>query len=204
MTIVAMSDTHDYEVRNVPEGDVLIHAGDSCLIGSARELHRFIAWFSKLPHKHKVCVAGNHDRIFQLEPALSRVMLGEGITYLEDSMVTIGAFTIYGTPWTPAFNNWAFNLVEDELRLKYARIPQEVPFLILVSHGPPLGVGDGPDGLGSPALAQAVERTQPLLHVFGHIHEGYGVYPGGRTLAVNAALCDANYRLRNAPVVIHL
>ncbi|WP_456833459.1 MFS transporter [Deinococcus sp. UYEF24] len=47
-------------------------------------------------------------------------------------------------------------------------------------------------------------RLQLKLHVFGHIHEGYGVVEAGELTSVNASVLDAEYRLRNAPVVVDL
>ena len=78
---------------------------------------------------------------------------------------------------------------------------------VLITHGPPYGIFDLcpgekgiPEHAGCPALWSAVEKILSIkLHVFGHIHEGYGVleHAGGRT-SVNAAMV---YRgLRRTPV----
>ncbi|KAL9115101.1 MAG: hypothetical protein Q9227_000895 [Pyrenula ochraceoflavens] len=53
---------------------------------------------------------------------------------------------------------------------------------IIVTHGPPMGTldlavgahNDGGAHVGCEALRRAVEQCRPRLHVFGHIHEGYG------------------------------
>ncbi|KAI9371527.1 Metallo-dependent phosphatase-like protein [Aspergillus egyptiacus] len=48
---------------------------------------------------------------------------------------------------------------------------------ILLTHGPPHGILDfvpGAGNVGCESLYRAVERSRPALHVFGHIHEGYG------------------------------
>ncbi|KAK9399488.1 MPPED1: Metallophosphoesterase domain-containing protein 1 [Crotalus adamanteus] len=47
-------------------------------------------------------------------------------------------------------------------------------------------------------------RIQPRLHVFGHIHEGYGVMADGTTTYVNASVCTMNYQPLNPPIVIDL
>ena len=56
LRMVCISDTHS-ETRwlNVPDGDVLIHAGDFTYDGSLRELLKFVEFLKTLPHKHKVC-----------------------------------------------------------------------------------------------------------------------------------------------------
>ena len=37
-------------------------------------------------------------------------MVKNSCTYLEDSSTIVGGYTIYGSPYTPAFCDWAFNL----------------------------------------------------------------------------------------------
>lgn len=48
---------------------------------------------------------------------------------------------------------------------------------ILMTHGPPKGILDGcPQGnVGCRNLLRALRRAKPLMHCFGHIHEGNGV-----------------------------
>jgi predicted phosphohydrolase len=45
----------------VPNGDVLIHAGDLTENSTLSELQAHIDWLSPLPHTHKVVITGNHD-----------------------------------------------------------------------------------------------------------------------------------------------
>jgi len=80
---------------------------------------------------------------------------------------------------------------------------------VLVTHGPPAGVRDRTSArdrthAGCVDLRDAVERIRPALHVFGHIHEGYGVERRDNTLFVNAAVCTLAYRPTNRPVVVDL
>lgn len=64
--VVCISDTHTLEWPNVPDGDLLIHAGDLANDGSAREIQAAIDWLRSLPHKYKVVVGGNHDSYFDV------------------------------------------------------------------------------------------------------------------------------------------
>ena len=68
MRIVAVADTHLFhdETYEVPDGDVFVHAGDMCRRGDLDELREAAAWIHSLPHRHKVIVAGNHDRGLEL------------------------------------------------------------------------------------------------------------------------------------------
>ena len=65
--------------------------------------------------------------------------------------------------------------------------------LILVSHSPPLGIQDS-NGKGNVCgsevlLRHVVERVKPMYHIFGHIHESYGIATNGKTTFANAASC---------------
>ncbi|KAF7128406.1 hypothetical protein CNMCM5793_003136 [Aspergillus hiratsukae] len=52
--VVCISDTHTLEWNEVPDGDLLIHAGDLCNDGSIREIQAAVDWLQTLPHPHKV------------------------------------------------------------------------------------------------------------------------------------------------------
>ncbi|RJF75555.1 hypothetical protein D3875_00445 [Deinococcus cavernae] len=108
-------------------------------------------------------------------------------------------------PVTPFFCNWAFNRHEDEIGRHWAMIPDDVD--VLVTHGPAQGILDRileEEEVGCPQLLRVVERIQPQLHLFGHIHEGYGTEIYGPTRFVNASICTADYEPKNRPVVIDL
>ena len=201
--LVCLSDTHGRHADlDVPEGDVLVHAGDFTARGRERELADFGAWLAAQPHAHKVVVAGNHDFLLEREPQRARALLGD-VHYLFDSGVEVAGLSFWGSPWQPWFHDWAFNLRRGpELEAVWARAPAGVD--VLVTHTPPLGVLDlvarGPR-VGCEALRAALPRIAPRLHVFGHIHEAYGAHPGP-PLSVNACACDLSYRAVNAPVVV--
>ena len=39
----------------------MIHAGDFTRCGHLQEVKEFNNWLGKLPHKHKIVIAGNHE-----------------------------------------------------------------------------------------------------------------------------------------------
>lgn len=103
MRLVIVSDTHGkHGSVAVPEGDVFIHAGDMATIGTLAEIEATGEWLATLPHRHKIAVVGNHDWPFEIAPFTAERALGTGITYLEDSGVTIEGVTFWGSPWQPA------------------------------------------------------------------------------------------------------
>jgi len=218
--VVFISDTHDLHDRMrvpVPDGDILIHAGDATGRGRMHEIAAAGAWLRNLPHKHKIFIAGNHDWLFENNPTLAMSLLNKGIlgegegqiVYLQDSGTEIEGLKIYGSPWQPRFFDWAFNLDRgDAIKAKWDLIPEGLD--ILITHGPPMGIQDqispvlGSDHLGCEELLKAVERVKPKVHVFGHIHGGYGKTQGVDTLFLNAAICDEAYKPIHEPIVIDL
>ena len=112
MRIVALADTHMYhaDLGALPRGDLLIHAGDLLQYGNLEELAEGAAWLKTQPHPHKIFVAGNHDRCFEEQARAARALLAPEVIYLEDSGITLHGVSVWGSPWQPAFNDWAFNL----------------------------------------------------------------------------------------------
>lgn len=187
VSVVCISDTHNTR-PDVPDGDLLLHAGDLTVGGTFAEIQAQLDWLNTLPHKYKVVIAGNHDLL--LDPAFvarspDRIYEGEGtsrsdlrwgaITYLNNTAtsLTFGngrSLKIYGSPWTPMFGNWAFQ--HPEVRVVW---PDSVPADadILLTHGPPKGHLDD-QGKGCPQLMKEIARVRPKLVVFGHIHAARG------------------------------
>ncbi|GES61517.1 Ser/Thr protein phosphatase family protein [Aspergillus terreus] len=125
---------------------------------------------------------------------------GAGIRYMDEGMRTFflsnGArCSVYASPYTPEFCRWAFAYDRSVDRFNPPETSAEgtetggstdgvnpVPDFpdvdIVLTHGPPYGVHDQVVGthesVGCEHLFRAVRRARPRLHVFGHIHEGYG------------------------------
>lgn len=55
--------------------------------------------------------------------------------------------------------------------------------------------------VGYSDLLDAVERIEPQLHIFGHIHEAFGIFSNQHTTFINASTCDRSYELANNPIV---
>lgn len=201
MRIVAVADTHTFEEDlTVPDGDVFIHAGDLVRSGSLRQLAPVAEWIRSLPHRHKIVVAGNHDWCFVHERDEACALLGNGVTYLQDSGTIIDGVRFWGSPWQPEFNDWAFNLPRGApLREKWALIPDDTD--ILITHGPPRGFGDrtSVDGRhGCDDLLARVREVRPKLHLFGHIHEDGGIWHDGGITFANVT----TWECERAPTVL--
>jgi predicted phosphodiesterase len=211
MRIVCISDTHNqHDALSLPQGDVLIHAGDFCGLGRTPEIESFAAWLAKQPFAHKVVIAGNHDKLFEKDNALARACLRRYCPkahYLQDSGVEIDGVKFWGSPWQPEFCGWAFNLPRGpELARKWKAIPSDTH--VLITHGPPYGILDltsRGEHVGSEELMRELDlRLTPKVHVFGHIHEGYGTFTSRGTKFINACSCTEFYEPTNAPVVVDI
>ncbi len=202
LRIVAVADTHlftdDYAV---PDGDVFVHAGDLCRGGKLTELDAALRWIRRLPHRTKIVVAGNHDYAFERKPKEARELVGDELTYLQDDLVFTRGLRVYGSPWQPEFCQWAFNLPRGEqLAEVWGRIPSNLD--LLVTHGPPAGLGDrnsyGDARAGCEDLRARVAVVRPKLHLFGHIHEDGGAWERDGTWFVNCT----SWECERAPTVI--
>lgn len=208
MRIVCISDTHLAHMRSpipLPDGDVLIHAGDATFRGTNMEIMEFSSWFDAQPHTHKIFVAGNHDVGFEKNEASALAVFYGGI-YLKDSGVEIDGIKFWGSPWQPEFYDWAFNLPRGKpLRDKWALIPEGTD--VLVTHGPPQMILDKTprgEAVGCRDLMDRVLTVKPRLHVFGHVHGSYGRTVFHDTTFVNASICNEAYQPANAAIVVDL
>lgn len=207
MRFVCISDTHGrHRELTLSSGDVLIHAGDFLPPRASFEaVDDFNQWLGDLPYSHKIVVAGNHDRLFEASPKQARKLFSHAI-YLENSGTSIDGIHLWGCPVTPVIPEMAFAVERGAASSKFwDRVPANTD--VLITHGPPFGILDKEHILdshfGCEQLTRAVLRVRPQLHVFGHIHGGYGVEEGPHGIRfVNCALLDTP-QLRK-PIVIEL
>lgn len=208
MTLTLISDTHfRHNQLELPGGDMLIHAGDLCGHGTEGEALAFLRWFGEQPYTHKTFIAGNHDWFFEKNSKIDiDKIIPKNIHYLNDSGVEIEGLKIWGSPVQPAFLDWAFNRKKGaEINKHWKLIPQDTD--ILITHGPPFGILDRTRSnynAGCEMLLKKVNQIQPKLHVFGHIHEGYGMIEKGKIIFANASSVNFNYQLVNAPIVLEI
>jgi len=188
VSVVCISDTHNNQ-PTLPDGDVLIHAGDLTNSGTFEELQSALSWLSAQPHAVKVVIAGNHDLLLDPDQddrdrkgpgqtaADQRAMLNWGdIVYLQNSEATVTCpngrcLRIYGSPASASSGNWAFQYLRSK-DIWGGTLPDD-GLDILVTHGPPRGHLDLLK-VGCPFLLDELWRVRPRLHVFGHVHEGAG------------------------------
>lgn len=208
MEIVCLSDLHGFLPKIREPFDLLLIAGDICPIKCHKFpfqrhwlINEFNPWLESLPCHKKIITWGNHDVIAERCPLLVPELDAE---ILIDDLCEFEGLRIYGLPWQRRFMDWAFNLDEPDLSHKYDIIPD---CDIIISHGPPHSYGDYSPyeqcQCGSWAFLDAIDRIQPALVVYGHIHEGSGCYKRGESSLINAAIMDAKYYPRNPIQCFH-
>lgn len=219
MKIVCISDTHSQhqdillndsfsDVSLPLDADMIIHAGDLTGMGYEGEVREFLEWFSNLPYKYKIFVAGNHDFLFEFEKKKAQNLLKQfpNIIYLENESVEIEGIKIFGSPIQPWFHGWAFNVQRGEAIAKFWKmIPKGVD--ILITHGPPAGILDFTlrgENVGCRDLTIRTFEVKPKIHIFGHVHEAAGYQVVNDIHFVNASCVNSSYQLNFQPIVLEL
>lgn len=220
MKVCLISDTHEKHAQvELPEADLLIHAGDFTQRGDMTAIIDFNNWLGENKHKYKygiVVICGNHERKVDPDnneylPGLDRLLTHA--TLLNEQMVTVNGYNIYGSPYTPEYGSgWAYIYDRAQGFKHWDKIPECTD--ILITHGPPQDILDKVWGTGSGVgcydLKRAAKRVRPRLHVFGHIHGSYGKLRDGEILYVNASQCgepewssgNRGYQVKNKPIVV--
>ena len=126
-------------------------------------------------------VPGNHD------PSTARGKGPRGLVDLDERVLTIGGLRIAGLGGCVRYNEGPHQYTQEQYDrrarqlLKGARKAGQVD--VLLTHAPPLGLGDEPDPshVGISALHDVIETLQPTWHLHGHIHP-YGMHKPDREL----------------------
>ena len=168
--LVCISDTHDRTIQSaIPPGDILIHCGDAVMASdTANSYSNFLTWFLSQPHKYKILIGGNHDRVLDSKYAVythsqysSRLVAQlrekteQRLYYLENETLEILGYKFYGMPNvpyridedSPAYKKerhegaYAFGAYRGKQLIDICdKIPSDTD--VVISHGPPLGHGD--------------------------------------------------------------
>lgn len=224
--VACYADLHGV-VPDAVECDLAIIAGDVCPslspIGQFVWLNtKFREWITQFPRA--VWIAGNHDTVCAQNPELIPVynngdfhnyFCESGNPYLLNSCnpyndkfknTAIAKTDVWGTPWSLPYGNYPFMGDEEFIERRLAHLPLINPHII-VSHGPPYGHGDvgaRNENAGSKSLLKTIQKCRPKLVVYGHIHEGRGVYQEGNSLLINAAMAGSRVGrgLEHPPIVV--
>ncbi|MDR1738345.1 MAG: metallophosphatase domain-containing protein [Candidatus Symbiothrix sp.] len=215
--LLFLSDTHTQhrQLQNLPEADIVVFGGDI----EGRNFRRsneeaehnvldFVDWFCGLNYRHKIFIAGNHDLYFADKTVGEVVqLLPENVHYLCDSGVEICGIKFWGSPVSPVFHNyWAFTETRGkEIARHWALIPKDTD--VLITHCPPFGILDlteNGEHIGCVDLLKTVQEIKSRYHLFGHVHESYGIEQQGETTFINGSVLNKKYQLANRSVMIEI
>ena len=211
MRIVATSDTHtNHKQLKIPDGDVFIHGGDLTRRGELETIEDFANLLKELPHKRKICIFGNHELGLEYGPNRQRaidLITNAGADYLEDSGVEIDGKKFWGSPITPLYHNWAWNRDRGEqIKGHWDKIPLDTN--VLITHGPPFSILDRnlyEMNVGCEELLKKLDDLKNLkLHIFGHIHEAYGIVEKNNVIFANVCACLYKFEPTHLPMVIDI
>lgn len=210
MKIIAISDVHaKWQGLKIPECDILISAGDYSFRGEPRLVKEFHTWLNQQDAGHIISVQGNHEvlveRDFQTAKDLA-LSVCPAVHFMDEGLVEVEGLKIWCSAWTPWFHDWAWNAHRgDVIKRHWDLIPDDVD--ILVTHGPPYMILDeleNPDGspsgkhVGCMDLYKRITELKKLqVHIFGHIHCGYGQKHIDGVSYYNASICDETYIASN-------
>ena len=229
MRIVAVSDLHGY-LPDIPPCD-LLHCRRRHLPGSLRAVLRqgTARTTGAMVPRRNLSVArrrasgaldpdvGNHDwcGMSAVEARRLAAHAPAGATVLRDALLSVpdgtSAVSIWASPWSNQFMNWAFMKTPGELAEVYRAIPPGAD--IVVSHQPPQGSANSFRGCdhwqdetpwSRRELLATIERVRPKMVVCGHIHDGHGRYIHAGVPIYNVSIVNEQYRRVYQPTVIEL
>jgi Icc-related predicted phosphoesterase len=206
MKIVCFSDLHGQYSKKLTEwfmdnpADLLLFAGDLQL-NNFDDGIKFIDWLNVLPYKEKVFIFGNHDGNYDYTE--DYVAKFKNIHCLNNENIDINGIKIFGSPYSIKFFDWWFMKSDRQLAKIYSKIPENTN--ILLTHTPPFGIMDktiSGNFAGSESLLKRIDELSNLKHhIFGHIHENFGIEKIGNINFINASILDEKYKFKRMPII---
>ena len=175
MKILAVSDEEctalwDYYVPGrLSEYVLILSSGDL-----KAEYLSFLVTMAKCPVLY---VHGNHDTTYDNNPP-------DGCDCIDDALVVYNGVRILGLGGCLRYHPGDYQYTEKQMARRIAKLHWKIRKLggidIVVTHAPPLGVGDGEDPAhkGFETLLELIELYKPKYLLHGHVHLRYNAYTG--------------------------
>jgi Icc-related predicted phosphoesterase len=170
--IIHMSDNHNKYPRIDEYADIFIHTGDFSIRGKPEDYFAFNEWLDTLKIPYKIVVLGNHELLghFKDDGVKAKQLLTNAIV-LNTEEIMIENIRFFGVQWVED-DSHSYRSMGDDVN-RWNNIPFGIDFLL--THQPPQTVLDNPPKhWGSITLLDAVKRSRPRYHLFGHVHQSYG------------------------------
>lgn len=209
MKIAHISDSHGFHdhIDIDKDTDIVIFTGDCSnsrnLAVNSNEVLNFLNWYSRLEVANKIMISGNHDVSIYHKYISKKDITDLGITYLENEHVKLCGLKFFGSPVTPSFNNWAWNVARHKTSNYWDMIENDTD--VILCHGPCRYILDNAidfeNGkvihVGCKSLLNKVLEIGCPLFLHGHLHNNkncfnYGTYFNGKTTFSNASMLNHN------------
>lgn len=209
MKICAVSDTHSrHWDLIIPKCDIFVFAGDA-EINSTIALHDFNDWLATINSKYgNIIIGGNHDTyVEKIGEARCKYILTNGV-YLQDNGIIINDLKFYGSPRSPAFNNWSFMYPRQSKEGfdVWKNIPKNTD--VLITHTMPYAILDTNRGMhhcGCEILAREIYNKNIKIQIGGHLHqEGNTFLEQDGIKFYNVSVLDEDYKLTHKPTIINI
>lgn len=226
MKIAAISDLHG-TLPTIEKCDVCLIAGDIIPLdiqnikaaSIAWLFKHFLAWIKDLPCNNVYMVAGNHDKIAEVDYPVMKALeylSNFKLTYMLNTSETITLedgedVNIYGSPQCHTFGSWSFMYDESYLLDLYSKVPKQTD--IWLTHDtpklgdldllPPSRWNPNSEHAGGWCLANAILNIKPRLVICGHLHTcKEKVLKIDNTLICNVSILDNEYNHVYEPTYI--
>lgn len=176
MKILAVSDEEcaalwDYYVPGrLSEFDLIISSGDL-----KSDYLSFLVTMSRCPVLY---VHGNHDTSYDRFPP-------EGCDCIDDHLVVYNGIRILGLGGCLRYHPGEHQYTEKQMARRIAKLRWKIRHLggidVVVTHAPPLGVGDATDPAhkGFASFLELMDQYKPKYLLHGHVHLRYQSHIGG-------------------------
>ena len=118
-------------------------------------------------------VHGNHDTNYDAKPP-------EGCDCIDDQLVVYKGLRILGLGGCRKYRPGNFQYTESQMRRRILRLKRQIwqagGVDVVVTHAPPMGVGDAEDlaHQGFAAFLELIDSYHPQYLLHGHVHMRYG------------------------------
>ncbi|MDH4210142.1 MAG: metallophosphoesterase family protein [candidate division WOR-3 bacterium] len=199
MKIIGLTDIHGRTaygkevIEQMRSADLIAIAGDTTNFGGCKEAESVIETIASINGKI-IAVHGNCDQSSAVELLSARHMNLHGTSMTIGDVQFMG---IGGSNKTPFHTPQEYS--DEEMKEILTGISESpgIRFRMLISHSPPfkskvdkmlLGIH-----VGSKAVREYIETSQPDIVLCGHIHEARGFDHIGRTLIINPGPFPKHY-----------
>lgn len=175
MKILAVSDEEcaalwdHYVPGRLSEYDLIISCGDL-----KAEYLSFLVTMGRCPVLY---VHGNHDTTYKENPP-------EGCDCIDDALIVYNGIRILGLGGCLRYHPGEHQYTEKQMARRISKLHWKIRRLggvdIVVTHAPPLGLGDEEDPAhrGFETLLELIELYKPKYLLHGHVHLRYNAHTG--------------------------